>query len=208
MSRANFWGQVSGKITKKEALDWLQQTFSPSTKELRTWRVGSKSQHWETQPRSQLLGTFPSLSHQAPTNPANCINPKPTNDWLYRAWGKRVLNVNECLLSRAPIELQSACQILMLFENTLYAFYFLFLVPKVIASKYSNIDLDFAGVGMEGSQFTKTPGRWPDEKLSEIRLEPSRGPQERTRSFWKITSWTLVTLCKAGVGLIPACQAS
>lgn len=47
---------------------------------------------------SQLLGTFPSLSHQAQANPANSIKPK-ANYRFYGAWGKRMLKMNEWLLS-------------------------------------------------------------------------------------------------------------
>lgn len=60
---------------------------------------------------------------------------------------------------------------------------------------------------LEDSQLIKTPGMARCE-VTEIWLEPSSWPQERTRCFWKITSWPLVTLFKAGVGLIPACQVS
>ena len=90
MTRANFWGQVSGKRTRKEALDWLQQTFSPSSKELRTRRVKSKSKHWETQPLSQIPGTCPLLSHQAQADPANGIKSK-ANYWKNCAWGKKMV---------------------------------------------------------------------------------------------------------------------
>lgn len=159
MSRENFWGQVSGKITRKEALDWLQQTFSPSSKGLRTWRVRSKSKHWETQPLSQLLGTCPSLSHQAQADPANSIKPE-ANYRLYCAWGKRMLKWMSDYYQWAPKRNNSqGAKYQRSFKLLTYcAFLFFFLVPKGIASKYFNTDLDFSGVRLEGGWLIKTLG--------------------------------------------------
>ena len=108
MSRANFWGQVSGKRTRKEALDWLQQTFSPSSKGLKTWRVRSKSKYWEIQPLSQTLGTCPFLSNQEQADPANSIKSK-VNYWQNCEWGKKMLKWMSDHYEWAPKRNNSQC---------------------------------------------------------------------------------------------------
>lgn len=42
------------------------------------------------------------------------------------------------------------------------------MVPKGFANNYINVDSDLSGMGMEGDQLIRSPGRCLDEKLSEI----------------------------------------
>lgn len=67
--------------------------FSPSSKELRTWSVRSKSQHWEASPRLPTAGISPSLSHQAGDNTANSIKNK-ANSWLFGTCNGKMLKAD------------------------------------------------------------------------------------------------------------------